>query len=102
LGYLLDFNHPSNSLFRSRGTTFHVDNLFVNMAAAFIKKKATEQSRWGVELTAQAGKDCEVFGFSATAPNIAGFRGLRHLGPTNVSYLAPVGDRKSTRLNSSH
>ena len=44
-----------------------------------------------MELTALAGKDTEVFGFSATAPNIGGFKFLRHLGPTNVSYLAPVG-----------
>jgi hypothetical protein len=90
-GYLLDFNHPSNNLFRSRGTTFHVDNLYVNMTGAYAKKTATEQSRWGAELTAQAGKDSEVFGFSATAPNIDGFKWLRHLGPTNVSYLAPAG-----------
>ena len=92
LGYLLDFNHPSNHLFRSRGTTFHVDNLYVNMAGAYARKKASEQSRLGVELTVQGGKDSEVFGFSATAPNIAGFKWLRHLGPTNVSYLAPVGN----------
>jgi hypothetical protein len=91
VGYLLDFNHPSNHLFRSRGTTFHVDNLYVNMACAYARKKASEQSRWGAELTAQAGKDSEVFGFSATAPNIDGFKGLRHLGPTNGSYLVPVG-----------
>src|SRR5204862_1867404 len=45
----------------------------------------------GVELTAQAGKDVELFGFSATAPNMSGFKFLRHLGPTDVSYLAPVG-----------
>jgi len=25
VGYLCDFNHPSNRLFRSRGTAFHVD-----------------------------------------------------------------------------
>ena len=25
VGYLRDFNHPSNRLFRSRGTAFHVD-----------------------------------------------------------------------------
>jgi putative OmpL-like beta-barrel porin-2 len=61
------------------------------MAVAYLKKKASEESRWGVELTAQAGKDTEVFGFSATAPNISGHKFLRHLGPTNVSYLAPVG-----------
>jgi hypothetical protein len=61
------------------------------MAAAYLKKAATENSRWGIELTGQTGTDSEVFGFSATAPNLPGFEGLRHLGPTNVSYLAPVG-----------
>jgi Putative beta-barrel porin-2, OmpL-like. bbp2 len=90
LGYLLDFNHPANHLFRSRGTAFRVDSVFLNMAAFYVRKKATEQSRWGLEATAQAGKDAEFFGFSATAPNIAGFKFLRQLGPTNVSYLAPV------------
>jgi hypothetical protein len=89
--YLLDFNHPANHVFRSRGTTWHVDNPYLNMAMVYARKKASEASRWGVELTAQAGKDTEVFGFSATAPNIGGFKFLRHLGPTNVTYLAPVG-----------
>lgn len=91
LGYSLDFNHPANHIFRSRGTTWHVDNVYLNMIAVYLRKRPTEESRWGVELTAQAGKDTEVFGFSATAPNIAGFKFLRHLGPTNFSYLAPVG-----------
>jgi len=90
-GYLLDFNHPENRVFRSRGTTWHVDRPQINMAAFYLRKKATEDSRWGVELTAQAGKDAEVFGFSATAPNIGGYKFLRQLGPTNVSYLAPIG-----------
>ena len=90
-GYLLDFNHPANRLFRSRGTTWHVDRLHLNMAGFYLRKKASEESPWGVELTAQAGKDTEVFGFSATAPNIGGFKYLRHLGPTNASYFAPVG-----------
>jgi hypothetical protein len=44
-----------------------------------------------MELTAQTGVDSRVFGFSATAPNLPGWEGLRHLGPTDVSYLAPVG-----------
>jgi hypothetical protein len=89
--YLLDFNHPENRAFRSRGTTWHTDRPHINGAAFYLRKKADEQSRWGVELTAQAGKDVELFGFSATAPNMSGFKFLRHLGPTNVSYLAPVG-----------
>ncbi len=91
LGYLLDFNHPENDLFRSRGTTFHVDEVDLNMAAAYVRKKATEQSRWGMELTVQGGKDSEVFGYSATAPNLPGSHWLRHLGLADVSYLAPVG-----------
>ena len=61
------------------------------MAGVYAKKKATEESRWGMEVTDHEGKDSEIFGFSATAPNIAGFKFLRPLGPTNVSYLAPAG-----------
>jgi putative OmpL-like beta-barrel porin-2 len=91
IGYLHDFNYPHNHLFRSRGTTFKVNEVDLNMAAIYLKKVATETSRWGVELTGQTGTDSEVFGFSATAPNLPGWEGLRHLGPTDVSYLAPIG-----------
>lgn len=90
-GYLYDFNRPDNHLFRSRGTTFHVDEADLNMAALYLRKTTTENSRWGTEVTWQAGKDSEVFGYSVTAPNLDGSKWLRHLGPTDVSYLAPVG-----------
>ena len=89
--YLLDFNHPANDLFRSRGTAYKVDYPLINMAGAYIRKTPSESSRWGMELTTQAGQDTRVFGFSATAPRLPGFEGLRHLGPTDFSYLAPVG-----------
>ncbi len=89
--YLWDNNHPANELFRSRGTTYKLDQPIVNMAGAYIRKSASESSRWGLEFIAQAGQDTRIFGFSATAPNLPGSKGLRHLGPTNVSYLAPVG-----------
>ncbi len=89
--YLWDFNDPANHLFRSRGTAYKVDEPILNMTAAYIRKIANESSRWGFELTAQAGQDTRTFGFSATAPNLAGATGLRHLGPTDISYLAPVG-----------
>jgi len=91
VGYLRDFNDPSNHLFRSRGTAFHVDEWDLNIAGAYVKKKASTQSRWGTELLVQGGKDEEVFGFSATAPNLSGADWLGHLGLANVSYLAPVG-----------
>jgi len=91
VGYLHDPNNPSNHLFRSRGTAFHVNEWDVNMAALYGRKPPSEKSRWGGELTVQTGKDSEIFGFSATAPNLHGYGWLRHLGPTDVSYLAPVG-----------
>jgi hypothetical protein len=90
-GYLYDSNRPSNHLFRSRGTAFHVNELDLNMAALYLKKPATDSSRWGTELTFQTGKDSEIFGFSATAPNMGESDWLTHLGPTNVSYLSPGG-----------
>src|SRR5476649_1046989 len=72
IGYLYDFNDPSNHLFRSRGTTFRVNEVDLNMAAIYLKKPVSDSSRWGTELTLQAGKDSEAFGFSATAPSLAG------------------------------
>lgn len=89
--YLLDFNHPANDLFRSRGTSYVVDEPLIDMAGAYVRKLASESSRWGMEATVQAGQDTRIFGFSATAPNLPGYRGLRHLGPTDISYLLPIG-----------
>ncbi len=91
VGHLKDFNSPSNHLFRTRGTTPRVDELDLNMAAAYVKKTVTVSSRWGLEATIQGGRDSQVFGFSATAPNLSGADWLRRLGLTNVSYLAPAG-----------
>lgn len=91
IGYLFAPHDPLNRLFRSRGTTWHVNDTHLNMAGAYAKKKASERSRWGTELLVHSGKDDEIFGFSATAPNIAGSDWLRHIGLANVSYLAPAG-----------
>ena len=91
LGYLLDFQHPANHLFRNRSTAFKVNELDLNMAGASVKKSASESSRWGMELAVHAGKDSEGFGFSPTAPNVSGADWLRHFGLANISYLAPVG-----------
>jgi hypothetical protein len=91
VAYLNSFNDPSNHVFRNRGTTPRVDEWDLNMAAAVLRKTASERSRLGVELTAQTGEDSKIFGFSATAPNIGGAGTLHHLGPINVSYLAPLG-----------
>ena len=91
VAYSKSFNDPPNQLFRSRGTAWHVDDLHLNMAGAYLKKRAVDDSRWGAELLVHAGKDDEIFGFSATAPNMRGYRWLRKLGLANASYLAPAG-----------
>lgn len=91
IGYLFDVNDPVKKPFRSRGTTWHLNELDLNMMGAYVRKKPSSQSRFGTELLVQTGKDDEVFGFSATAPNVDGDEWLRHLGLANVSYLAPVG-----------
>jgi hypothetical protein len=89
--YIENPDDPANHLFRSRGTAWHENDWHINMAGIYAKKKPTEQSRWGAEILAQDGKDDEIFGYSATAPNLKGSEGLRHLGLADVSYLAPVG-----------
>ena len=91
LSYLRDFNNPSNHLFRNRGTTPRVNEFDLNMAGVYLTKDATSSSRFGMELLLQAGEDAKVFGFSATAPNLAGANWLRQIGRADISYLAPVG-----------
>ncbi|HEU4996354.1 MAG TPA: outer membrane beta-barrel protein [Gemmatimonadaceae bacterium] len=90
--YLGAPNEPDNHVWRSRGTTFVLNGLQLDMANAYVRRAAAANSRLGMEFTLQAGIDTRVFGFSATAPNIHGWRTLRQFGPTNVSYLAPVGN----------
>jgi hypothetical protein len=90
--YLYDTNTPANNVYRFRSTTAFVDEPVLDMVAGYVRKDATADSRWGMEFTLQAGKDSEAFGLSATAPNLRGYRWLRHFGPTDVSYLAPVGN----------
>jgi Putative beta-barrel porin-2, OmpL-like. bbp2 len=90
--YIKNFNSPSNHLFRSRGTTPRVDELTINMGGVYLRKDKSDSSPCGLELTAHAGEDSKTFGFSATAPNISGANWLRHLGPTNLSCVAPLGN----------
>jgi hypothetical protein len=91
VGYLGDPNHPTNQRFRNRGSTPRVNDVVIDMAAAWLRRVSTDASRWGMELTGHGGEDAKAFGFSSSAPPVRGAEVLTHLGPTNVSYLAPVG-----------
>lgn len=92
LAYSLDFNFPQNHVFRDRSTTPRVDELDLNMAAAYVKKDVSEQSRLGMELLVQGGQDTKTFGFAANEPPVPNADWYRHFGRANVSYLAPVGN----------
>ena len=92
LGYSLDFNFPDNHLFRNRSTTPRVNELDLNMAGVYVRKDATESSRWGTEWLVQAGEDSKAFGFDTNLPKVSGSDVWRHFGRANVSYLAPAGN----------
>ncbi len=92
LGYLLDFNFPENHLFRNRSTTPRVNELDLEMTSIYVRKDVSEKSRWGTELSVQAGQDSKTFGFGVGLPTVPDADALRHFGRANVSYLAPVGN----------
>jgi hypothetical protein len=92
LGYSLDFNFPENHQFRGRSTTPRVNELDVNMGGVYVRKDATVDSRWGLELMGQGGQDAKDFGFGVNLPKVQGSDALRHFGRANASYLAPVGN----------
>lgn len=91
IGYLFDVSDRTRKDFRSRGTTWHLNELDLNMMGGYVRKKAGASSRFGAELLLHAGKDDAIFGFSATAPTLGGHAWLRHVGAANASYLVPVG-----------
>ncbi len=92
LGYLADFNQPENGLWRSKITTFEVDDPRVNMALAYVHKDATPQSRWGLEFGLQAGIDTDKLIPDPPPEPISNANVFRHLSRANASYLAPVGN----------
>jgi len=92
LSYIQNFNFPLNRRWRSRTTTERNDELTPNMALVYVRKDATESSRWGTELGAQFGYDTDNFAFLNNEPKVWGADALRHIHRANVSYLAPVGN----------
>src|SRR5687768_12770599 len=91
VSYILNFNFPENHLWRSRTTAFRHNEFAPNMALAYVRKDATESSRWGTELGVQGGYDSQNFAFLPGEREVGGADTLRHVHRANVSYLAPIG-----------
>jgi hypothetical protein len=95
LGYNMNFNHPGNNRWRSKGTTFKVNQPRVNLAMGYASKEATPQSRWGIEFGMQAGVDTDnLVPEPPPASNepMSNADSLRHLYRANGTYLFPVGN----------
>jgi Putative beta-barrel porin-2, OmpL-like. bbp2 len=90
-GYVGNFNFPDNQLWRNRATAAHHNQLSPNIGLAYVRKDATESSRWGMELGFQGGRDSEEFAFLAGERRVDGSDVLRHVHRANMSYLAPIG-----------
>ena len=91
VGYILNFNFPENHLWRSRATAARHNEFAPNMVLVYVRKEATEASRWGMELGAQGGYDSKNFAYLEGESRVDGADTWRHVHRANVSYLAPVG-----------
>lgn len=93
--YAVNPNFPENHRWRSKGTTPRVNELAPNMVLGYVRKDATPQSRWGLELAGQAGYDTNAL-VPEPKPGrdkpVDGADTLRHFSRANVSYLMPVGN----------
>jgi hypothetical protein len=91
VSHIVNFNFPDNDLWRSRSTASLHNEVSPNMGLAYVRKDATESSRWGLELGGQGGHDSEEFAFLPGEKKVGGADVLRHFHRANLSYLAPVG-----------
>ncbi|MBK9308198.1 MAG: outer membrane beta-barrel protein [Nitrospira sp.] len=93
LSYVIDSNFPENHLWRSKTTTPNVNEPALNMVVGYIRKDATERSRWGLEFGLQEGNDTD----GLAPPAIPGrdrpidhANQLQHFSRANISFLVPI------------
>jgi len=88
-GYAAADNDPANRTWRSKATTFELDDARLFLGMGQVRKEATPGSRWGVEFGLQTGVDSEGLVPGAPPPAeepVADADGLRHLYRANASY----------------
>lgn len=98
VSYPLNFNFPENHLWRNRSTVPRHNELSPNMGMAYVRKKASPDSEWGMELAVQGGYDSREFAFLPGEPKLSGADTLRHVGLANVSYRVPKGEGEGLTL----
>jgi hypothetical protein len=99
-GYAASDNEPANGIWRSKSTTFELDSPELFLGLANVRKEATPDSRWGVELGLQTGVDTEGLVPEPPPPAQEPMRDadqLRHLYRANASYR--FGGERGVRLS---
>lgn len=94
VGYASSDTTPGNHEWRSKSTTSTLDSLELFLGMGSVRKEATEDSRWGLELGLQTGLDSEGLVTAPPPPAlepIPNADSWRHLYRANVSYLFDAG-----------
>lgn len=90
LSYARAFQGDEPLAYRGKATTQRLNEFSPNMGMFYLRKLAAENSRWGLEIGAQAGYDTD--GQIPDSKRLPGYSILRYLSRANVSYLAPIGN----------
>ncbi|MGY6276598.1 outer membrane beta-barrel protein [Methylomonas sp. MgM2] len=90
LSYANAFQSDDPMLWRSKVTTQRLNQFAPNMGMFYLRKPAEENSRWGIELGAQAGYDTD--GQVPAEQRLPGYSILRYVSRANVSYLTKIGN----------
>jgi len=94
VGYASSDTTPGNHEWRSKSTTSSLDSLEIFLGMGSVRKEATADSRWGLELGLQTGLDSEGLVTAPPPPAlepIPNANSWRHLYRANVSYLFDAG-----------
>jgi hypothetical protein len=89
LSYAANFNSSDPHPWRSKATTNQLSEFSPNLGMFYLKKEASEASRWGFDIGGQAGYD--TGGQVPNTQRLGGAEELQYVSRANVSYLAPVG-----------
>ncbi len=90
LSYANAFQSDDELPFRSKVSSSRLNEFSPNIGMFYVRKTASEQSRWGLELGGQAGYDTD--GQVPGSDRLPGYSILRYVSRANVSYLAPIGN----------
>lgn len=90
LSYAHAFQTDQAIPWRSKATSYRLNEFAPNMGMFYLRKPVDAGSRWGVEIGAHAGYDTD--GQVPAMERLPGHSLLRYLSAANLSYLAPIGN----------